>query len=262
MTIQRSIRNVFLRLGENRKLVLLYEVTMAILSIAVLGMLILQYLTEFNDEFKYIDTFILVVFSIDYFLRLYIAEDKVKFVKSNIIDLIAIIPFNSIFQAARFTKLLRVVRILIFIVKIRKYIDKFIRTNNFHYVLWLTLVTIFLGALGMHLTEQRTFADSLWWSFVTATTVGYGDISPSTPIARIMAVILMITGISFIGMLTGTIATYFIKKPAEESSYKNEAIRNINAKLLDFDKLSNEDVKTICIVLTALKEDQNKLSGV
>jgi len=262
MTIHASIRNIFLRLEKNKRLVLIYESTMALLSLAVLGILIVEYLNQFHEyKFKLIDTFILVVFSIDYFLRLYLAEDKVKFVKSNVIDLIAIIPFNSVFQAARLTKLFKVLRILIFILKIRKYIDKFIRTNNFHYVLWLTLVTIFLGALGMHLTEQRSFADSLWWSFVTATTVGYGDISPSTPIARIIAVILMITGIGFIGMLTGTIATYFIKKPTEVYSYKKEVIQTINSKLLDFDKLSTEDVNNICLVLMALKEEQNKSSG-
>lgn len=262
MKIQTTLRNVFQRLEKYKKLILIYEITMAILSLAVVGMLIVEYSTQvYEYEFRVFDTFILIIFALDYFIRLYIAEDKAKFIKSNIIDLIAIIPFNSIFQAARLTKLLKVLRILVFLVKFRKYIDKFIKTNNFHYVLWLTLITIFLGALGMHFIEQKTFADSLWWSFVTATTVGYGDISPTTPIARVIAVILMITGISFIGMLTGTIATYFIKKPMEDHSYKHEAIQTIRTKLHDFDKLSIEDVKSICIVLKALKDDQNKQSG-
>lgn len=263
MTIRTSIRNFFERLGSNKKIVLMYEITSILLSLAILGILLVEYLTTSSDKeyIKLLETFILIVFSIDYFIRLYIAEDKLFFIKDNIIDLIAIIPFNSVFQAARFTKIFKVLRILIFMVKLGKYIDKFIKTNNFHYVLWLTLATILFGALGMHLTEQRSFADSLWWSFVTVTTVGYGDISPSTPIARLIAVVLMITGIGFIGMLTGTIATYFIKKPEDDCSYKNEVIQTINAKLHDFDKLSNEDIKDICTILTALKEEQCKQSG-
>ena len=51
--------------------------------------------------------------------------------------------------------------------------------------------------------------DALWWAFVTSTTVGYGDISPSTGAGRIVAVILMLMGIGLVSMLTGTIATYF-----------------------------------------------------
>ena len=53
------------------------------------------------------------------------------------------------------------------------------------------------------------FIDALWWSFVTASTVGYGDISPQTGLGRLIASILMLVGIGTIGMLTGTIATYF-----------------------------------------------------
>ena len=260
MEIQSTLRNVFQRLGRYKNLVLTYQITMALLSLAAVGMIIVEYSTHVYD-YKLINTLILIVFSLDYFIRLYIAEDKAKFIKSNVIDLIAIIPLNSLFQGARFIKLLKLLRILVFLIKFRRYVDKFVKTNNFHYVLWLTLITIFLGALGMYLIEQKSFADSLWWSFVTATTVGYGDISPTTPIARIIAVILMITGISFIGMLTGTIATYFIRKPIEDHSYKNEAIQTIRTRLIDFDKLSIEDVKGICIVLEALKANHNKQSG-
>ena len=54
------------------------------------------------------------------------------------------------------------------------------------------------------------FFDAIWWSFVTTTTVGYGDISPSTNIGRLIAAILMIIGIGLIGSLTSTITTYFI----------------------------------------------------
>ncbi len=57
--------------------------------------------------------------------------------------------------------------------------------------------------------EKMTFLDALWWSFVTCTTVGYGDISPSSMLGRIVAVLLMLFGIGLIGMLTGSITTYF-----------------------------------------------------
>ncbi|HAP3697435.1 TPA: two pore domain potassium channel family protein, partial [Enterococcus faecalis] len=63
---------------------------------------------------------------------------------------------------------------------------------------------------------------------VTTTTVGYGDISPATPLGRVAAIILMILGIGFIGMLTSTITEYFNKSnnEDEESNDKIEILIN------------------------------------
>ena len=95
-------------------------------------------------------------------------------------------------------------------------------------------IIILLGAFGIYNFEKNitvnTFIDSIWWSFVTATTVGYGDVSPSTLPGRIVAVILMITGIGTIGSVTGTFATFFIKDTHEISldNKLNEYIKNSN----------------------------------
>lgn len=89
-------------------------------------------------------------------------------------------------------------------------------------------------------------ADALWWSIVTCTTVGYGDISPSTLPGRIIAVFLMIVGIGLISMLTGTITTYFTKiKPADEP----EGTDNTNI----LDTLSEEQMEKVIEYATFLK---------
>ena len=54
-----------------------------------------------------------------------------------------------------------------------------------------------------------TFANSLWWTIVTMTTVGYGDMAPTTPLGRLLAVIIMFFGISLIAVVTGTISSIF-----------------------------------------------------
>ena len=56
------------------------------------------------------------------------------------------------------------------------------------------------------------FLDALWWTLVTCTTVGYGDITPVSGIGKVVAVILMIVGVGFIGMITGTITSFFYSK--------------------------------------------------
>ena len=71
---------------------------------------------------------------------------------------------------------------------------------------------IIISALVISYVEKMNYSDSLWWAFVTATTVGYGDISPKTHIGRFVAIFLMLIGIGTFGMITGTIATYFLNK--------------------------------------------------
>lgn len=197
----------------------------------------------------YIDNFILLYFILEFFIRFYYSLDKKTFLKNNVFDLIAIIPFNSFFKVFRLFKLFRFIKLtkftklikffrffktIIFFKKIKKTVIKFLFTNNLIYMLGVCSIIILLGAFGIYNFEKNitvnTFIDSIWWSFVTTTTVGYGDVSPSTLPGRIVAVILMITGIGTIGSVTGTFATFFIKDTHEISldNKLNEYIKNSN----------------------------------
>lgn len=254
---------------KNKKTILLYEVTMTILTIIAVVMVALNYFTQQTSYkvyiFNVIDTIILAIFALDYFIRLILSENKLHFFKNNIIDLISIIPFNYLFQTARtfrimklfkLTKLLKFVgllRILVLIRKFKKNMTKFLKTNNFNYVLWVSIFTVLLGALGFSIIENRSFLDGLWWSFVTVTTVGYGDMSPRTGGGKVLAAIIMLIGIGVIGMLTGTISTFFINKKVSSRSFKENTIENIKKSLDDFDNLSNEDIDNIYKLLKSLR---------
>lgn len=105
----------------------------------------------------------------------------------------------------------------------------------------------------MHLYEGIPIGNALWLIFVTITTVGYGDISPSTAFGKLIAGFLIITGIGFLSMLTGTISTYFLSRNRNKS-YKYQVIENIKDELDNFDRLSDEDVDDICKVLKSLNK--------
>jgi voltage-gated potassium channel len=239
-----------------------YEIIMATLAIIIVVMLIidLSYTLPQNISyiFSIIDNIILAIFTIDYFTRLISAKNKIKFFKSNIIDLIAIIPLNSAFQSIRILRLskllkfAKIFRSITLILKFRKHIDSFLKTNNFNYVIWITLATLFLGTIGMHFAEGITLGNSLWWCFVTISTVGYGDVSPVSTLGRIIAGVIMLVGIGFLAMLTGTIATFFLEK--NNMKFKDETIENIKAKLDNLDTLNTEDIDDIYNVLIALKK--------
>jgi len=67
-----------------------------------------------------------------------------------------------------------------------------------------------------HSSNIRTYADSIWWAFVTSTTVGYGDRYPVSGAGRVIAVLLMFFGVSFVGVVTGNIASLLVDKQLKE----------------------------------------------
>lgn len=80
-------------------------------------------------------------------------------------------------------------------------------------LLGVGLALLFLGAIGLWMTEPRVDAgNALWWSIVTLTTVGYGDISPATPAGRVIGTLLMIFGIGVIGAFTGQVASLLTER--------------------------------------------------
>lgn len=124
-------------------------------------------------------------------------------------------------QATRSLRVLRLLRLLrataVGAVGIR-YARHFLLRRTFHTVALIAISVVFLGALGIYVLEggdgtpTPTFGDALWWSVVTATTVGYGDIAPRTPEGRLVAVLLMVSGIGVIGVFTASVAGFFLEQ--------------------------------------------------
>ena len=82
-------------------------------------------------------------------------------------------------------------------------------------VVVIALAVVLVGASVAYYAEHptnpeyKTFGDSLWWAIVTLTTVGYGDIVPETAAGRWAAVFIMVTGVAVLGLLAGTLASFF-----------------------------------------------------
>ena len=254
-------------INKDNKYKIAYEIIFTLLAIIAVIITLLD-LTENinlsnNDALNTFDTAITYIFIFDYAIRLIFAKSKRDFFKTNIPDLIAIIPFNSLFKVFRIAKLLRLAkltkmtklfklfRFVGVLARLNKKIKGVLKTNGLNHALWFTLVVILLSAIGIYVAEPetvKTFDTALWWSFVTATTVGYGDIFPTSSIGRMIAGILMLTGIGTIGMITGSISTYFMTK--QNVKTQNNDISEIMTQSKD---LTDDEINEILNYINYVK---------
>ena len=132
-------------------------------------------------------------------------------------------------------------------------IKKFLKLNGLIYLLIMAGLGIIISALVISYVEKMNYGDSLWWAFVTATTVGYGDISPKTYIGRFVAIFLMLIGIGTFGMITGTIATYFLNK-------QNDIAPNddLDKYILNSENFSDSEKKEIITFIHFIKSKREK----
>lgn len=246
-----------------------YNIITTILALVVVIIFFLDLILNLGDDliriFAILNNVIYIIFVLDYCTRLCISDNKRNFMLNNKIDLISILPFNSIFKSFRIARIVKVlkftkfIRVLAFAANFWKRINLIIKFNNFNYVLVFTTVTIIIGAILISIVEGMSFSDSIWWSFVTSTTVGYGDISPSTDMGRIIASVLMLVGIGFISILTSTIATFFLTEKTDKNNFKSEILNNISEKIKnDFNDLTENDLDNMFNILKTLKNEKKQ----
>ena len=167
---------------------------------------------------------VIIIFSLEYILRIIIADNKFRFIFSfyGIIDLAAILPFYiartidlRALRVFRLFRLLRVFKIVRYSKAMQRLKDAFILIKE---ELALFLVTtfflLFVSAVGIYYFEHAAQPDKftsvfhcLWWSASTLTTVGYGDIYPITTGGKIFTFVIVMIGIGIVAVPTGLIAS-------------------------------------------------------
>jgi voltage-gated potassium channel len=80
------------------------------------------------------------------------------------------------------------------------------------FLMFIAALAVLDAERGQPGANIETFGSSLWWAGVTITTVGYGDVYPVTPTGRLAAFALMLVGISLLGLITASVAAWFVSK--------------------------------------------------
>ncbi|PIA81150.1 voltage-gated potassium channel [Gaetbulibacter sp. 4G1] len=175
-----------------------------------------------------IEWFCVIIFSLEYALRIYVADSKFKFVFSffGIIDLLAILPFYLSFgvdlrslRALRFLRLFRILKL----VRYNKAMNHFTNAiksakEEIFLFIFITLILIYFAAVGIYYFENQaqpehfsSIFDSLWWAIITLTTVGYGDVYPITVGGKVFTFFILMIGLGIVAIPTGIISSALTK---------------------------------------------------
>jgi voltage-gated potassium channel len=207
-----------------------FDVALLVLIITSIIVVTLDSIESFHKQygalFYKLEWVFTIFFTLEYILRLISLKKPLLYVFSflGIIDLLAIIPgyLSVFFVGAQSLLVLRALRLLrIFrIFKLTQFLTEmeFLKTAlasslkkiSIFMLVVLSLVII-LGSV-MYLVEGRengftSIPESIYWAIVTITTVGYGDISPVTPLGKLIASIMMFIGYGIIAVPTGIVTT-------------------------------------------------------
>ncbi len=177
-----------------------------------------------------VDYCVWAAFVVDYGTRLFIAQSRRSFVRHNVPDLLLVVlPMLRPLRAARLLRLLRLGRLAVLLRVIAR--QRSVQTRALAYVVTAAAGSALLAAVAMDDLERNSptatihsFGDSIWWAFTTVSTVGYGDRYPVTTGGRFVAAALMVVGVSLFGVITASIATYFVRnvRQTEEDTTGNE----------------------------------------
>ncbi len=188
---------------------------------------------EYHVLFANIEIISVAIFSIEYLIRLWTCVENEEFSSARyprlkymlspvaLIDLVAILPFYLTFLLTIDLRFLRVLRLLR-IFKLTRYssamtmlLDVFREESNaFFSGFFILLMLLILAASGAYLAEHEvqpekfgSIPHAMWWAMATLTTVGYGDVTPVTPIGQVFGSLVAVVGIGMAALPAGILAS-------------------------------------------------------
>lgn len=208
------------RLGKLFDIVLLIAILTSVAVVMLDSVLYMR--LQYGTLFFYAEWFFTILFTIEYLLRLFSAPNRFRYAFSffGIVDLLSVLPsyLSLLFVGMQYLLVIRILRILrVFrVLKLKAYMQQAgflasaLKTSQqkitVFFLSLVLLVTIYGSVVYVVEGPENGFTSiplSIYWAVVTLTTVGYGDMSPKTPLGQAIATLVMITGYAVIAVPTG-----------------------------------------------------------
>lgn len=219
-----------------------YKIIENIINIAAF-LIVLYYFLRFVQvipssiiAFIVLDYITIAFLLFDYIYRYKYAEYKKKFLKESWIELLSLIPIGF-FRIFRIFRIIKKSKFMNFF----KFVNTLLLSSRLYPVIIIVFLLAFLSGGIIFRVEDGvpTFFDGIWFSFVTMTTVGYGDFIPITVTGRIVSIFLMIVGVGFVSILSGGIASFLISQRRKKRKLNTSTIN------IDISDLTLEEKKEV-----------------
>jgi voltage-gated potassium channel len=193
-----------------------------------------------DTSLEVIDFTIWALFAVEYVVKFYLAPNRWRYVKTHVLDLIIVaVPFFRPLRALRLVRLQALLRLAVVGGEAFRRVKGVLTHKGFHFVVLGAAFLVFLCA-GLETIAEKgapgstihDYGQGLWWAMVTVTTVGYGDRFPVTPFGQGVAVFLMLIGIGLIGVVTATVASYFVEQKVDATEERLTRIEAMLEELL------------------------------
>ena len=162
---------------------------------------------------------------VEYIVRLVLAPDRRGYVAARRIEPVAVVV-----PALQPLRIVGMDRSSVAAAEVGLRTLAILRHRGLFRVLLVAAGLVFLGSWLVLLSEENAkgsnihnYGNSLWWAVVTVTTVGYGDRYPVTPLGRAVAVVLMLVGIGLLGVITATVASFFVQEHTDANKAQLQA---------------------------------------
>lgn len=198
---------------------------------------------KYQHYFTIIDWVFLILFTLEYIFRIYAALERKKFIFSffGMVDLFAILPSLillpglghlpglHVIRVLRFLRVFRIFKATRFILAVDRLVDALseVRRELLALVI-LSMMMVYFAACGIWFFESAeqpeafgTITDSMWWSIVTLTTIGYGDVYPVTTGGKFFTALVALVGVGLIAIPSGLFASVLTEARVEEEMEEN-----------------------------------------
>ncbi len=197
-----------------------YKLVIAVLSLFSIALLSASVFMPKGSEVArligYYDFGLCLVFLYDFYIQFSRAKSKTRyFFTYGWLDLLSSIPMIGTFRYARFFRVFRIFRVVKSLNLLWIFLRSHRRSSLYGIVVLLISLSVIVCSVAVLYVEKdvgniRTADEALWWTFVSITTVGYGDFYPTTVLGRFISVLLIINGL----VAFGTILSYMNEKLA------------------------------------------------